>query len=138
LFLLANIAPLFDISLNGDTRNALTLNGAIALSEYGDVVTLLIAERFLEISDHWRSDDSLIATGANLFVSGRDNGMRLRHSNSQGSCSAGRSALPDPPARLNCVSSTTIQELARLCRPSTALHGGGGGRQQQATLRSRH
>jgi hypothetical protein len=33
-----------------------------ALSEYGDVVTLLIAERFLEVSDHWRSD------GANLCL----------------------------------------------------------------------
>jgi hypothetical protein len=54
--------------------------------EYGDVVTLLIADRFLEVSDYWRSDDSPIAPGANLFVSGRENGMRLRHSNSQRSC----------------------------------------------------
>jgi hypothetical protein len=67
-FLLANIVPFFDISLKGDTRNALILNGAIALSEYDDVVTLLIAERFLEGSDHWRSDDSLIATGL-IFLS---------------------------------------------------------------------
>jgi hypothetical protein len=102
------------------------------------VVTLLIADRFLEVSDYWRSDDSLIATGANLFVSGRENGMRLRQQQPK-ICSSGRSALSDSPARLNCVGSTTIQELVRLCRPSTALHGGcrGGGRQQQTTLRSR-
>jgi hypothetical protein len=64
-----------------DTRNALILNGAIAPSEYGDVVALLIAELFFGVSDHWHCDDSLIATGANLFVSGRENGMRFRHSN---------------------------------------------------------
>jgi hypothetical protein len=60
--LLANIVPLFDIGLKGDARNALILNGAMQLSEYGDVVALLIAERFLEVSDHWRSD------GANLCL----------------------------------------------------------------------
>jgi hypothetical protein len=43
------------------------LNGATAPFEYGDVVALLIAERSFGVSDHWRSDDSLIATGANLF-----------------------------------------------------------------------
>jgi hypothetical protein len=45
------------------------------------VLALPIAELFFGVSDHWRSDDSLIATGANLFVSGRENEMRLRHSN---------------------------------------------------------
>jgi hypothetical protein len=32
------------------------------------VVALLIAERFLEVSDHWRGDDALIATGL-IFIS---------------------------------------------------------------------
>jgi paraquat-inducible protein A len=46
LFVLANTLPLFDISLAGNGRSALILNGAVALSEYGDgisVVGMLVA-----------------------------------------------------------------------------------------------
>ena len=46
LFVLANTFPLFDISLAGDDRSAGISNGAVALSEYGDgisVVGMLVA-----------------------------------------------------------------------------------------------
>jgi len=46
LFALANTFALFDISLAGDDRSTLILNGAVALSEYGDgisVVGMLVA-----------------------------------------------------------------------------------------------
>jgi paraquat-inducible protein A len=46
LFVLANTFPLFDISLAGDDHSARISNGAVALSEYGDgisVVGMLVA-----------------------------------------------------------------------------------------------
>jgi paraquat-inducible protein A len=62
LFVLANTLPLFDISLAGNGRSALILNGAVALSEYGDsisVVGMLVAMTSgiipaLSIAGRWR------------------------------------------------------------------------------------
>jgi paraquat-inducible protein A len=41
LFVPANTFPLFDISLAGDDRSTLILNGAVALSEYGDGISVV-------------------------------------------------------------------------------------------------
>jgi len=53
--------------------------------------------------------------------------MRLSHSNSQRSWRSGPTSTSGSPARLNCVGSTTIQELVRLrlrrqrCTPPAAV-----------------
>ena len=69
----------------------------------------------------------MIAKGANLFVSGRETGCGSATATARDHALRADQHFRIPPARLNCVGSTTIQELVRLrlrrqrCTPPAAV-----------------